>query len=89
MNAAEIYEDAIRELESNKITLAEFEQKIEQLKDVRKNVYGSWIVVDDKDWMGRPTGKKLIKCDQCNAEGIINFGMRPYPYCPFCGSGMR
>lgn len=57
--------------------------------DVRENVRGEWIIRNVQDWKGRPTGKKFIKCDQCEEEEIISFGRSPFNFCPNCGADMK
>lgn len=89
MNAIKIYEDAMQELESNKITLGEFEQKIEPLKNVRENVRGEWVKLTG---MMPPEFHGRHLCSECNGFALHDWKHHKEQltdFCPNCGADMR
>ena len=61
--------------------------------DVRENVHGKWLICDIRDYVGRPTGRKLAKCSRCDfltddyrqREDLVKHMTH---FCPNCGSEM-
>ena len=79
MNAVEIYEKASWDLEHNKITLGEFEERIKPLYDVEPVKHGHWDfygLVDDIYGHG-------ASCSVCGGYSEDN----GY-YCSCCGAKM-
>lgn len=79
MNAYEIIESANYDLDHNKITLGEWEKRIEPTKNVTPIIYGKWIVKTNKE------GETYGECSVCNKiqyAGEFNF-------CPYCGADMK
>jgi acetone carboxylase gamma subunit len=75
MNAVEIYEKASWDLEHNKITLREFEERIKPLYDVEPIKHGHWI-------KGYRYCDALI-CSECGTPSIV-----AQEYCCKCGAMM-
>ena len=87
MNAVEVYEKAVHDLEHNKINLGQFEQRIKPLKDVEPTrIKAKWV---------RPVpGDGEPYCSNCKAEQIAHYSLINIypietPYCPYCGAFMK
>lgn len=87
MNAAEIYEKASWDLDHNKITLGEFEERIKALYDVEPVRHGRWI----KSKAGG------VLCSECYSyapdveKGSFTtrrIEQEKSAYCPNCGAKM-
>lgn len=79
MNAYEIIESANYDLDHNKITLGEWEKRIEPTKNVKPTVRGEWISCEDDDLK--------ISEYQCSICGYYMDDKTPF--CQMCGSDMR
>ena len=80
MNAVEIYEKASWDVEHNKITLGEFEERIKTLYDVEPVRHGHW----EQDG-------HHIRCSECGTYFCITDregDSFPINYCPCCGAKM-
>ena len=86
VNAVEIYEQAVSELDHNKITLGEYEKRIEPLKRLfYDRPTGEWVEVEEYDCV-------CYQCDQCKSEYVLIDGTpqdNDYNYCPHCGAYMK
>ena len=82
MNAVEIYEKASWDLEHNKITLGEFEERIRPLYDVEPVRHGHWLL--------DPSGAEF--CSECGEypfdDGEYHISGWSSKYCPNCGAKM-
>lgn len=86
MNAVEIYEKASWDVEHNKITLGEFEERIKPLYDVEPVRHGHWI----RESVGSDNSSEgyfKISMAECSECGTCVMG-KPN-YCPNCGARMR
>lgn len=75
MNAVEIYEKASWDLEHNRITLGEYEERIKPLYDVEPIRHGKWM-----------KGYKYCDafvCSECGTPSIV-----AQKYCCVCGAMM-
>lgn len=103
MNAVEIYEKASWDLEHNKITLGEFEERIKPLYDVEPVRHGYWFK-DDKFYHDiMVDGNPVCLYHTCSVCGVadeyITVDERPNgthsilrhvrKYCPNCGARME
>ena len=77
MNAVEIYEKASWDVEHNKITLGEFEERIKSLYDVEPVRHGRWIAD-----LTNPYGMRYI-CSECGVGRQFKSD-----FCPNCGAKM-
>ena len=86
MNAVEIYEKAIAQLEQNKIDCGEFNKMIEPLKDVAPVRHGRWESFEDVFM------ETCYQCSECGLSFYLADGGTPkeneYRYCPNCGAKM-
>ena len=83
MNAVEIYEKASWDLEHNKITLGEFEERIKALYDVEPVRHGRWEDIEQHSWSVNLT----CRCQICG--WIVNLTQsKAFAYCPNCGARM-
>lgn len=88
MNAVEIYEKASWDIEHNKITLGEFEERVKALYDVEPVRHGHWETVFDKiesnlSDIGYFKALPKFICSECGNEMIAST-----QYCPCCGAKM-
>lgn len=92
VDAVAIYEKAEHDLEHNKITLGEYEKRIEPLKHLYYDrPTGEWIIQDTSYWRETHAGpvqvnRVNLKCSNC---GWKNHKRKYYNYCPNCGARMR
>jgi len=77
MNAIEKYESACKALDSNLISLDEFEKEIAPLRDVEPVIHARWFYLN-----GRP------ECGACGMwiQKAVMSGV--FNYCPNCGAKM-
>lgn len=85
MNAVEVYEKASWDIEHNKITLGEYEERLKSLYDVEPVRHGRWIRVSvGSD--NSSAGYFVISMAKCSECGTSVMG-KPN-YCPNCGAKM-
>ena len=86
MNAYEIIENANYDLDHNKITLGEWEKRIEPTKNVKHIVRGEW-----KYKLIQPShcvSDMEMTCTRCHAVIRRKHG-EWFNFCPMCGADMR
>lgn len=85
VDAVAIYEKAEHDLEHGRITLGEFEKRIEPLKHLYYDrPTGEWIEVEEYDGI-------CYQCSNCKEEYILIDGTpkdNGYNYCPNCRAKM-
>ena len=89
MNAVEIYEKASWDLEHNKITLGEYEERIKPLYDVEPVRHGQWVEI--KSWESEKHSVTDMRCNLCGKYASLVLPHKTkctYKYCPFCGAKM-
>lgn len=84
MTYKELYDDAIRQLESGKITVGEFDKRVEPLNaEVRKN--GKWII---EKWEPQDIYEHAL-CSECGTYWSDPILVESFDYCPTCGAKMK
>lgn len=58
-------------------------------RDVPAERTAEWMAFDDVDHKGRPTGRKILTCTNCNERESLDFGRRLPRYCSNCGRRMK
>ena len=87
MNAVEIYEKASWDLEHNKITLGEFEERIKPLYDVEPVRHGRWQCEEVPCIYGK---KFILTCSECGESvSVTESALMEEHYCRSCGARMN
>lgn len=58
-------------------------------RDVPAERTAEWMAFNDVDHKGRPTGRKILTCTNCNERESLDFGRRLPRYCSNCGRRMK
>ena len=89
VDAVDIFEREMHNLEQGYITLGEFDERIEPLRHLcYGRPQGEWIGCrhEDSEWLSPMAD--FYKCSICGK--IVNLlQMRSYNYCPNCGARMK
>lgn len=83
MDAIKEYFRIADKLEHEEITLQEYEEQCQMLRDVREVVHGEWQVYYDED----SPQDGIWKCSVCNCVRLID-DISPTNFCPNCGAKM-
>jgi hypothetical protein len=78
MDAVEIIEEALHDLEHSKITCKEFDEIVKPFRDCVPVKKGKWIPrigLKHPDW---------FTCSECTGQFDYKWN-----YCPYCGADMR
>ena len=84
MNAIEKYETACKALDSEMMTIGDFEKEIAPLRDVVPVVHGEWEYIDDTYCGFEDTD---VRCSVCKTITNIK-RFRKTKWCPDCGALM-